>query len=286
MNCSNCSQPIETGATFCGNCGYKLQLESANAATVPEYAVPKPGQGGGETKALLAVIFGVIGIAGAVLMAVLGLIFGFAGIAMATMSRSSARRRLSNAGLFISSLAIIVGLGVWVYAIRTADKNLATRQPIASSASPVATIEASDLSTPCYSLGFVDKLRISNNADSCDMKAFNGISLDTSTNAYKIYSSKSEVTTTKAFNILAKKAIEKDVAENLAGFSVAGQNESTFAGSPSYQFTLMDSSHNIALVEAAVFHQTSSGNNVFIIIHALNGKTVDLQTLEAEWQWK
>jgi hypothetical protein len=283
MNCPNCSQPVDA-ATFCGNCGYKLRLDALETEVIPRYALPKPGQSGGETKALLSVIFGVIGIAGAVLMAVLGLAFGLAGIAMATMSRSSSRRRLSTAGLIISILAVIAGLGALVYAIKTDP--VTTKQPAASSATSVATIVASDLSTPCYSLGFVDKLRISNNADSCNMKAFNGTSLETSTNAYKIYANKSEITTTKAFNVLAKQAIEKDVAENLTGFNVNSQKESTFAGSPSYQFTLTDSAHNVALVEAAVFHQTPSGNNVFIIIHALNGKTVDLQTLEAQWQWK
>jgi hypothetical protein len=148
------------------------------------------------------------------------------------------------------------------------------------------TLVSANLSTPCYSVGFVDRLNISNSDGSCNMNAFNGQSLDSSTNAYKIYANKSQVSTASAFSTLAKAAIEKDVHSTLPTFTIDREQITTFAGSPAYAVYTSDPAHNIVLVEAAVLHKVASGPNIFVLVHAANGNNIDLSLLESQWQWK
>ncbi len=294
MNCPNCDQPVEAGAAFCGNCGRPLNplsapapVAAAPAPGLPTYARATPAQHTGETKALLSVIFGIFGIAGALLMAVLGLVLGILGLVMGTMSRHSVRRGLSNAGLVFSSLAVLAGLAVWTYAIKhdprfnqQSDTTKTTHLPAAPA------VLSSDLTTPCYSTGFVDKLNISNHTGSCDMSAFNGPTINSSTDAYKIYADSSEVESQAAFMTLAKQALEKDISVNLSGFAVDSQQVGHFAGSPAYFVTASDHTNNIAVIEAAVLHEVKGGQNVFILVHAINAERADLSIMEAQWQWK
>lgn len=122
MNCPNCQQTLEAGAAFCGNCGQRVApaapLSAASPAGVPAYALATPAQQKGEKQALLAVLFGVAGLAGALFMALLGLVLGITGIVMGTMARSGSKRRLGTVGLILSGLAVLASLAVWVYAIQ------------------------------------------------------------------------------------------------------------------------------------------------------------------------
>jgi hypothetical protein len=304
MNCQNCNQVIEAGAAFCGNCGYPVQaavpanpadaqplnepFATVNAggltAGVPGYAFTAPSQHAGENKALLALLFGIAGIAGSLFMALIGLVLGIAGLIMGTMSRSSTKRDLSTAGLAISSLAVLTSLAVWTYVV----KHDSALQNNASQTHNVTApaVSASGLSTPCYSTGFVDKLNVSNSADSCDMSAFNGSTLDNSTNAYKVAADQSQIANARNFTSLVKAALEKDVKNNLPGFAINTEQVTEFAGSPAYIVSTFDKAHGISVVEAAVLHQVENGENIFILVHAMDGRTADLSTLEAQWQWK
>jgi hypothetical protein len=274
MNCPKCNQLVEAGAAFCGNCGQALLVAAAPAPNpLPLYAVAQPGRHVDENKAWLSLLFGLVGIVGALFLALAGLALGIVGLVFGTMSRSGTKRGLSTAGLAVSSLAVLAGLGVWVYAI---NHNPRFHNETASSAAPgitAPTVSASSLTTPCYSAGFVDKLNVSNSNSSCDMSAFNGPTLSSSSNAYKVYASQSTTATADNFTSLAKPAIEKEQA-------------SQFAGSPAYVVNTSDKISGVAVIEAAVLHKVGNGDNVFILVHAVNGKTADLNVIEAEWQWQ
>jgi hypothetical protein len=323
MNCPNCQQTIEAGAAFCGNCGQPvaqtmpapvvpasptgpavspiaqvLQNQPAPptplaaagagnvAAGVPSYALATPAQQRGEKQALLAVLFGVAGIAGALFIALLGLALGIAGIIMGTMARSGSKRALGTAGLVLSSLAVLAGLGVWTYAIQH-DPAL-HKQAAGSTSHGIAApaVSASNLSTPCYSAGFASKLNISNDASSCDMEAFNGATLNGSSEIYKIYADTSQTADQSNFTAIAKSALEKDLKDNLPGFTLDSEKVTEFAGSSAYVVNSSDTVHHAAVIEAAVLHKVAAGDNVFIMVHAAAGDTADLKTLEAQWQWK
>ncbi len=287
MNCPNCSQQVEAGAVYCGNCGQALQARPSPVATaMPSYAVAVPSRQSGELKALVSLLLGITGIVGGLFMALFGLLLGIAGLVSGTMARRTYKRGLSMAGLIASSLAIVVGLGVWIYAIQHDPRLNPDASQVSHAPSTLPAVTADGLSTPCYTTGFVNQLNVSNNANSCDMNAYNGETLNTSTNAYKVYADKAQIETVNAFLPVAKSALEKDVANNLAGFEIKSERVATFAGSPAYVINASDKVHDVTVVEAAVLHKVGNGDNIFILVHATSGSTTDLDVLEAQWQWK
>ncbi|HWB38862.1 MAG TPA: zinc ribbon domain-containing protein [Candidatus Saccharimonadales bacterium] len=288
MNCPNCQQIIEPGAAFCGNCGQSLQATSAAdtkspAHGLPAYAAATPVQQGGETKAVLSTVFGPLGVVGAIFIPIIGVACGIVGVVLGTMARPT-KKAMGTVGVSLSSLAILAGLATWVYAVQQAQLHSKTAANV-SHQLPSASVAANGLSTPCYTTGFAGKFNVSNSNGSCDMAAFNGASLTSSTNIYKIYANKSNVISDASFNTLAKQAIEKDVHTNLAGFKIVKEQATQFSGSTAYEVTAVDKSNGTAVLEAAVYHPTASGYNVFVIVHAIVGDTSDLQTLEGQWQW-
>jgi uncharacterized membrane protein len=312
MNCPNCHQDIETGAAFCGNCGHPIQLAAASTKTVseiaqilrnqsdiehphgrlalaghaklltgmPSYAFTKPNQHIGETKALLSLLFGIIAIVAALFMPVMGLGLAGAGIIMGTLSHSGRMRKLSTIGMIISALAILFSLGAWAYNIKNDPK--VDHKAVSNSTS----VLKSSVSTPCYTAGFTSKLSVKNNAGSCDIIAFNGPTLDQSTDAYKVYANQAEITNAKEFIIVAKAALEKDVKDSLPGFTINSQKITQFAGSPAYYISAHNKDQGVTVVEEAVLHEVTGGQNVFVIVHAVNGVNPDLSLLESQWQWK
>ena len=253
-------------------------------SAVPSYALAAPSQHIGETPALLAVIFGVIGIAGAgFLIPIIGLVFGIAGLCMGTVSRRKARRKLAIVGLIVATLAIVAGLAALVWNLehdKNANQNTQTGQNSTSSKA------AAKLATPCYSFNLVDTYNVSNSSGSCDTTVFNGQSFSTSTNVYKIVATKAGTSDPGTFTQVAKQALDADVQDNLPGFAITSQGPSSFAGSLAYTVYASNKSQDTAVVETGVLHQTSSGYNVFDVLHAVNGSSINLQTLEAQWQWK
>lgn len=259
-----------------------LSIAGHNAFPL-SYATERPGQHS-NNKALLALLLGIAGTIGSLFMALIGLTLGILGLVMGTISRSGAKKSLSTAGLIVSSLAILASLAAWAYAAKQDPVLQLASRSMAHDITALA-VAASSLSTPCYSVGFVDKLNISNDTGSCDMDAFNGSAIGSSTNAYKIYANQSTANS-HDFVSIVKPAIEEDIRDNLPGFTINARRMSRFAGSPAYMVNAFDKASGVAVVEAAVLHRVGNGDNVFILVHAANSPTADLGTLEAQWQWK
>lgn len=303
MNCPNCSQTVEAGAAYCGNCGQPLQKSRPLArfrnrgsqppaqialapAGAPAYTLPVAAQQLGEMRAMVSVLLGITGIVGGLFMAIFGLLLGVSGLIAGTWARTTYRRGLSMAGLIFSSLAILVGLAVWIYAVQHDPRFNQGASKTGHSRSTTPAVAADNLNTPCYSAGFIDELNVTNSPDSCDMNAYNGQTLSSSTNAYKVYADTTQIASANNFMTLAKQALEKDVRQNLAGFEVDNQRVGSFAGAPAYIINASDRANNVTVVEAAVMRQVSNGQNVFILVHAASGTATDLDILESEWQWK
>ncbi len=296
MNCPNCDELIEDGAAYCGNCGEPLEvhapagkpvgphiaqvLHSQSADHIPEYAVTKPLQHHGETRAVLSLLLGIVGIIGAAFLALVGLVLGIAGLVLGTMSRNSVQKRFSTLGIVFSSIAIVASLGAWTYVIK--KQNTSQQIAIAESSNTVA---ASTLSTPCYTTGFIDTLNVNNKKNSCDMQAFNGTSIEQSTRAFKVYANQIASVKPEVFNTFAKKAVDKDIATNLPDFNVQSAKYTQFAGSPAYIVNL-ENSAGVTVTEAVVLRQVQAGANVFVLVYASGNGTGDLSTLEAQWRWK
>jgi hypothetical protein len=146
---------------------------------VPSYALATPNQHAGETPAILAVIFGVIGMIGSgFFIPIIGFVFGVAGLCLATVSRRTARRRLAIVGLIFASLAIVAGFATLVYNVEHAKSSTSNSQTGQSTATSKVSAK---LSTPCYTFNLIDKYNVSNSAGSCDTTVFNGQSFTSST---------------------------------------------------------------------------------------------------------
>jgi len=290
MNCPSCHETVEDNASYCGNCGHFLgRTTTALGAlgvtnSVPAGSAVNETRHRGRNRLKAALILGLIGLAGAFFVPVIGLTLGLLGVALATSTRVTARRTVKSIGLALSALAILAGLASWVYAVNS-DPRFNSHLPKAKPADS-STESAADLSTPCYSLSFIDELNIDHGKGDCDINAYNGSTLTNSTNAYKVIASKVDVATVNDFTNLAKRAVEKDVAQSLKGFHVDSEKVASFAGSPAYVVNASDKTDNVSVIEAAVLHEVANGNNVFVLVHANNGDSADLQILESNWQWK
>ncbi len=312
MNCPKCSQPIETGAAFCGNCGQSLQgastplqspisqvmnnqtssagpppnfgVSAAHAGhmAVPAYALATKSQHRGEMTSLWSIIFGVFGLGGALLIPLLALALGITGVVLGTLTRHTPYRRMSTIGLVVSALAILAGLAGWAYNI---SQDPAMKEKTAHTPPTNSSIVA-DVSTPCYSMGFPTKLQVKNDPDSCDLQAFDGTSYNDSEHIYKVYANNIKGLDESNLDASAKAALEKDVKTNLPGFEITSQGSTSFAGSPAYFARASNSVTGVGVIEAAVFHKTSNGYNLFLLLHGSYEENVDLDELEAQWQWQ
>jgi hypothetical protein len=298
ITCSNCGEPLENGAAFCGNCGHPIAAAGSGAnqlgpgslavaaATggIPSYAVPVAGRQTSEKKAGMALVMAALGIVGGFFIPLVGIGLGLAGLVLATLSRAIVRRRLSLAGIIMSILAVLVGLGSWADVIKNDPRFIhgVVTPAVTKTGGPAVT--AQNLITPCYSVTFASKLNIQNDNGSCNMSAYNGATLDNSSDAYKVYGTTSAISSA-GFESLAKQAIENDVHENLATFTITQEKSGQFAGSPAYYVTASNG-QGVSVVEAAVLHVTSNGDNFFVFVHAANASTIDLNELQANWHWE
>ncbi len=364
QKCPNCAQPLDTGATFCGNCGQQITQGSLPAAPPvapgpqtmappqvqsqpqvtpsviqpPQGMVPPPpaiqaqptpsspiaqvmnnqmGQnptgyapagvqpmaaGWGmaalpsyalatthphNTKMTLAIVFGALGIVGALFIPLIGIAFGITAAVLTTTSHTAVGRGLKITGIILSVLAILAGLGSWVYVVAHDPKLQSTTSTSSAASSPPSStsVSTATVTTPCYTVTFASNLNVENQSGSCEMNAYDGSSLASSSNIYKVLVTSAPTVTAANLPTIAKSAIEKDISTNLPGFSVTNEASGQFASSPDYEVKAANSS-NVAVVEAAVIHSSSGGNNFFTLVHAENGSTTDLSGIENGWQWQ
>jgi hypothetical protein len=309
MDCPNCGQPTEDTAAFCGNCGQALAAGAmaraydwhegkrprgaslaraalANTDGVPLYALPTPDEHRGEIKALLSVACGIIGLVGALFVAAAGLAVGIVGLILATMSRGDHKRALSTVGLSLSTLAVLCSLATWSYVIVHARDQQAQVAAAQQGQQVNAAVPANSVTTACYSAGFSSQLNIATADQGCDMQAYDGSSITNSSTAYKVYAYNQPTMTSATFPAVAKAALEKDVQQNLPGFTLDSESIGRFAGSPAYTVYASDKVNKVAYVEAAVLHSGGATDNLFVFVHAVSGEKTDLNGIEAEWLWR
>ena len=309
MNCPRCNQPLENGASFCGNCGQALtqigqvmqNQQSANqqaaqpqppmpanaqpalaapmGQSVPTYAIGTPAQSKGEMKAVLSVVFGLLGIVGGMVIPLVGFIFCFTGFVLASLAWNTQRRSLSIAGFILSLVALTASVGMTAYIWQQKDNK-------ASMGNSATAKGSMSVTTPCYSAGFGSQLNVDNNENSCDMAAFNKDTFANSTEGYKVYSQNSQTVNEANVAEIGKTAIEKDMQTNLPGYTVVSSEAVRFAGSPGYAVKAEKASDGISVVEAVVFHETEGDKNLFVIVHADSLAKADLAKLEKGWKWK
>ena len=253
----------------------------ASVGGLPSYAIGAPHHI--DTKLVLSLVFGIIGIVGALLVAVTGIVLGIAGIVMATTAPRSTHTKLKVAGIILSSLAIIAGLAVMAAAITNNSKLGSDLADISAGTNRKGVVGTNTL---CYSFSFISKLNVENTSATCSLNAYNANSLATSSDIYKVLSSVAPTLNAANFAKISKDALEQDIHQSLPGFSITSEHSGLFAGSPAYTINATDSATNVAIQETTVLHVTAEGDNLFVLVHATSGSKTDLGELEANWLWK
>lgn len=310
MKCPHCGQTNEAGATFCGNCGQPLaqmapaqsspapagpsvvqaaptqpqvmQPTMAPAANAGPVVMAQPNDKSSENKAMASIILGAVAIPAA-LFPLLSLILGITGFVFGMKSRKSLKHRMSLVGIVLSAIAVVAALGMWGYTIAH-DPRLKNLSGTAASTS---------LDTSCYNTKVSGKLKIDNVAGSCQLDAYDGSTIDSSTDAYSISStSDSDVSATnladKSKSVLD--AVVKLYSTSSRTYSVSSQQSGTFAGDPAYYATITahdnDLNQDASGQLAFVLHSATNGDNLFTFFHVQTGGQADLSKLAANFSWK
>ena len=299
MICPNCNEPVEDGAQFCGNCGYKLDdsasktiaetkskldITEVEPADLPEYSVPDTNQQSKHFKAFMAIVFGLVGIVGALFFPLAGIVLGATGLVFATLSLRTVKKGLNIVGVIISLLALFTGIATWVYAVNHQNDVKQKAKSAVSAVNTAPVLTASSITTNCYYVKLTIKFNIENPVGTCNINIFNGATFNLSTDAYKVYASTSNVSAVE-FIGLAKQAVEKDVKQSLPNFKITKEAVGTFAASPAY-FVSSSNDQGVNVIEAAVFHQTTDGENLFVVVHATSGAEANMNDLQLGWQWQ
>ena len=270
------NQPA-TPSPVVSNFGGPVMGAAINAGgAMPAYATGvNPNEHAGETKAVVGLILGIIGIPAA-LIPLIGLALGIAGLILGTIARSHYKRTLSMLAIIFSSLAILVSLGSWVYFAAHVLQQQKTGS--GSSATSTSSSSLSVISTPCYSVR-IDQSLGKSAPSGCNFDA-----VGTSQEYVAEGVTNSNVTPDNLSQV-GQAALAK-AASSLGGTITDGQM-GQFAGSPAYIAHMNLASENVNGIYAVVLHATSGGNNVFITGHAVkNGQQVSFGLLESNWHWK
>ena len=127
MICKNCGATLAPNTVFCTHCGAKVETETQQPASTPvteqtfETQIEQPAVDPGKTKGTLALVFGIIAIAGGAIcscfFACLGgfvpLIFGVLGIVFGIMGNNASKAAgFENKSAKIGMILSIVGIAL------------------------------------------------------------------------------------------------------------------------------------------------------------------------------
>lgn len=299
LNCKNCGLPIEPQALYCGNCGLKqaknkrrfFKRQKKNQTTpltplpIPDYAVNKIHVHN-LLKVIIALILGMIGILGSFFMAAIGIILGFVGLIIYSTANVIYGGRLFKYFVFVIDMAaILTGLAIWVSLASSNYHIIHTKYNYLASHS----ITNVSVTTPCYQLTFSKQINIQNITGSCDLAAYNGLTLVKSNNIYKVFAISSSVINNykmKNFKLLAKSSLETYIKNNFPGFIIVSTSSGLFAGQQAYYINAQNLSLKETIVEAMVSHNSKSGTKLFIVLHLSNTQNNSLASIEQSWQWE
>jgi hypothetical protein len=286
MNCPRCSELVEPGAAFCGNCG-----QAVRGLPAPGYELADKSRFRAEKRTMVGLLIAVLAIPGALIPA-LGVAMAVIGLVLATTSRAVPKKLMSNVAICIAGLAILLSAGMFAYRIDQAEKTkkAAEASQAAEDEADIAVqaiepIVGGVLDTPCYKLKVPSLKNVEQDGDSCNLRAYSGADLASSSEFLTIDTAWREGTTDAAFMEVAKQSATASLADNLKDFTVTSQGPGSFAGSPAYILDAKDDAGSTVRL-AMVSHQVTHGENVIVLVHGLEKGQADLSAVEQSWQWK
>ena len=295
MRCSNCNYEIDETEYFCGNCGQQLKPQLTNNVTnnqlvseslasnigstiIPGYArlqkIPRISKS--SYVCLTAVILGII--TTAFVSSIVGLGFGLIALIAATFISRYHHLRQKILGI-VMSVGIIVGT-IFLF-VHYYDQP----QLVSSSGTNSAITFTSMINTNCYSFNLPSGYYLSHLTNNCSIMFYDGTSISTSNNFYKILSLNDVSLNSTNFVAIIKPLISQDVRKNLVNFHIIKERSDTFAGNLAYQVVATNNTNTLSIIEEGVYHP-STQNNLFDIIYASQNNKINLKVLQTNWLWK
>lgn len=297
MDCPRCGEAVDPGASFCGNCGQALDpvaavsVASSRPVPLPTYAVVSPQAERAETKAMVALILGILALPAAVLPVLAWLLAGASIVVGLSARRQAARKMMSSMAVGFASFAILLAAGVFTYNLVQYDKgtvvagNQKTLGSTDDSSTAVESVVGSVVDTPCYTFDVGGLENVQHAAGSCSAQAFNADTMIASTNALNIEAIVQDKVTASNLTETGKEVVDNYLRTSLPHLTITSQGLGTFAGSPAYNISGRNGS-NVTIEMALVVHKAAHGENVFVLAHALNNGQADLSQFETTWEWK
>ncbi len=307
MFCPQCSEAVEPGAAFCGNCGQALDLPmplppapfgppsaveaDPAAVSLPAYAVADPARQRGETRAMVGLIIAVLAIPAAA-VPLLGWVLAIAGLILATTTRRMLQRKLMpNLAIAFSSLGLVLSAGVYVYVTQVQTKTKPAEVLTAQSGTDSESLATSRpvsalVETPCYSVSVVGLDMADNAKGSCNVKLYDAVTLGESNRALVVDAVKQGEITSANFVETSKALVDTYLAASLPGFAMVTQQTTVFAGSKAYIIEAKNTATTTSMQLAIVLHTSTNGENLFVIAYARNGAPANLADVAQAWEWK
>jgi len=248
----------------------------------PAYATATPGAQKGEKRAIIALIFGILGIP-ASLIPILGLAFGITGLVLSTTVISKYKHTVTILAIIFSSLSILTAIGLWVYAIQhdPALHKTTTSSTISSPSSNPSSYSSASLTpidTPCYSVK-IDSGLSNSTPTGCNFDAASP------SQEYTVDSQNIAGMTDASISANGPSALQ--AAANAIGAKITSEGNGKFSGSTAYIGYMQKTNSNVNGEIAAVYHPTANGDNLFIVAHFMDStQKADFGPLEATWVWK
>ena len=219
--CPNCNEPIEEGAIYCGNCGFKL-LTHASGTNGQNNIIPTYSR----TKIYhrkhwpsYSIIFGIVGVASSLIVPIVGLIVGVLAIILSTSSiKNKDNKKYRIVGLSIGIIAVLVAIISIVVSVNH-NNSLSKKDTLTSSNNSSVYV-----TTPCYVIKFSTLFNFSDKKkNSCNLIAYYGSNLNQASQIYKIEATYNSIVNSNNLDNLAQNAISTDISTNLKGFKVSSK---------------------------------------------------------------
>lgn len=229
------------------------------------------------TKAIIAMVLGILGLVGW-LIPIVGCLLGIAAIVLGTTSLRQPHRAFAIAGIVLAVPVLALSIFAWVknvQAVQTTQQKSGVSLP-----SNAVSASGSVVDTPCYKANLGAEFTITQGSDSCTVKATNASGSD-------VYNIKGLVSPYKANEL--ESVSQQDIKHTLdtfPGSKVTGQKSASFAGSNAYHYTFSIPSPDEVGTAAYIRHESVNGINTFVVIRETSGTDASLQTVESSWQWK
>ncbi len=267
--------PAPTPVT--GNFGGPMPGMTGGVGGTPAYAaIPVAAGNAGETRAIIGLIVGVIGIP-ASLIPLAGLILGIIGLVLGTTARTRYKHAVSLLAIIFSSLAILAALSLWVYGVENYNKTHGIAAGSGTSSSSGTNANLMSITTPCYNVQ-IDSGLNNYKPNGCDFDSAS------TSEEYTVQTVSDSSVTSANLSQYGQRALA-DGAKAING-SVTSERSGNFAGSQAY-IGYINAPNNQRGIFGVVLHQGSKQQNVFLVAHVVRGSNQpDFGTLETNWQWK